>query len=65
VKAWAERFYDKKHALFLGRGMHYPIAMEGAQAKGNYISMPRLMPGELKHIRLLGGQGYARGRHRP
>ena len=27
---WAERFAPKHHALFLGRGMHYPIAMEGA-----------------------------------
>ncbi len=30
VKAWAEQFIDKDHALFLGRGLHYPIAMEGA-----------------------------------
>lgn len=30
IKSWAQRFADKHHALFLGRGMHYPIAMEGA-----------------------------------
>ncbi|MEW6690742.1 MAG: glutamine--fructose-6-phosphate transaminase (isomerizing), partial [Pseudomonadota bacterium] len=28
--AWAERFAKKEHALFLGRGLHYPIALEGA-----------------------------------
>ncbi|MGA9394407.1 MAG: glutamine--fructose-6-phosphate transaminase (isomerizing), partial [Azonexus sp.] len=30
IKVWAQRFADKQHALFLGRGRHYPIAMEGA-----------------------------------
>ncbi|HCX33977.1 MAG TPA: glutamine--fructose-6-phosphate aminotransferase, partial [Rhodocyclaceae bacterium] len=30
IRAWAERFATKQHALFLGRGMHYPIALEGA-----------------------------------
>ncbi|KAB2837461.1 MAG: glutamine--fructose-6-phosphate transaminase (isomerizing), partial [Burkholderiales bacterium] len=30
ISAWAERFAEKHHALFLGRGMHYPIALEGA-----------------------------------
>ena len=30
IKEWAKLFADKHHALFLGRGIHYPIAMEGA-----------------------------------
>jgi len=30
IKAWSERFAMKQHALFLGRGRHYPIALEGA-----------------------------------
>src|SRR5205085_11230499 len=30
VREWAERFVGKNHALFLGRGAHYPIALEGA-----------------------------------
>ncbi|MFA4913687.1 MAG: glutamine--fructose-6-phosphate transaminase (isomerizing), partial [Burkholderiaceae bacterium] len=30
IMAWAERFATKENALFLGRGMHYPIALEGA-----------------------------------
>jgi glucosamine--fructose-6-phosphate aminotransferase (isomerizing) len=51
VKAWAERFYDKKHALFLGRGMHYPIAMEGALKlkEISYIHAEAYAAGELKH----------------
>src|SRR4051794_20929811 len=51
VKMWAERFYDKKHALFLGRGMHYPIAMEGALKlkEISYIHAEAYAAGELKH----------------
>jgi glucosamine--fructose-6-phosphate aminotransferase (isomerizing) len=30
IKMWAEKFASRHHALFLGRGIHYPIAMEGA-----------------------------------
>src|SRR5688500_12730655 len=30
IMAWAEEFARKENALFLGRGMHYPIALEGA-----------------------------------
>ena len=30
IIAWAQRFAPKEHALFLGRGLHYPIALEGA-----------------------------------
>ena len=51
VKAWAERFADKRHALFLGRGMHYPIAMEGALKlkEISYIHAEAYPAGELKH----------------
>src|SRR5690606_8758458 len=30
IIAWADNFARREHALFLGRGMHYPIALEGA-----------------------------------
>src|SRR5256885_12308911 len=30
IIAWAEQFAKKQNALFLGRGLHYPIALEGA-----------------------------------
>ena len=30
IKQWAKHFSNKDHALFLGRGIHYPIALEGA-----------------------------------
>jgi glucosamine--fructose-6-phosphate aminotransferase (isomerizing) len=30
IRGWAERFSEREHALFLGRGIHYPIALEGA-----------------------------------
>jgi glucosamine--fructose-6-phosphate aminotransferase (isomerizing) len=51
VKAWAERFSEKQHALFLGRGMHYPIAMEGALKlkEISYIHAEAYAAGELKH----------------
>ncbi|WP_025040878.1 glutamine--fructose-6-phosphate transaminase (isomerizing) [Nitrosospira briensis] len=51
VKAWAERFAGKSHALFLGRGMHYPIAMEGALKlkEISYIHAEAYAAGELKH----------------
>src|SRR5690242_2514158 len=51
VKAWAERFSEKRHALFLGRGMHYPIAMEGALKlkEISYIHAEAYAAGELKH----------------
>ncbi|SEK29200.1 glutamine--fructose-6-phosphate transaminase (isomerizing) [Nitrosovibrio tenuis] len=51
VKAWAERFSEKKHALFLGRGMHYPIALEGALKlkEISYIHAEAYAAGELKH----------------
>ncbi|MBA0916674.1 MAG: glutamine--fructose-6-phosphate transaminase (isomerizing), partial [Nitrosospira sp.] len=51
VMVWAERFAHKHHALFLGRGMHYPIAMEGALKlkEISYIHAEAYAAGELKH----------------
>ncbi len=51
VKGWAARFADKQHALFLGRGVHYPIAMEGALKlkEISYIHAEAYAAGELKH----------------
>jgi glucosamine--fructose-6-phosphate aminotransferase (isomerizing) len=51
VKQWATRFADKHHALFLGRGVHYPIAMEGALKlkEISYIHAEAYAAGELKH----------------
>ncbi len=51
IKVWAERFAQKRHALFLGRGMHYPIAMEGALKlkEISYIHAEAYAAGELKH----------------
>jgi len=51
VKLWAENFSQKSHALFLGRGMHYPIAMEGALKlkEISYIHAEAYAAGELKH----------------
>lgn len=51
VIAWAERFASKQHALFLGRGIHYPIALEGALKlkEISYIHAEAYPAGELKH----------------
>jgi glucosamine--fructose-6-phosphate aminotransferase (isomerizing) len=51
IKAWAGRFAMKQHALFLGRGRHYPIAMEGALKlkEISYIHAEAYAAGELKH----------------
>jgi glutamine---fructose-6-phosphate transaminase (isomerizing) len=51
IKTWAQRFADKNHALFLGRGRHYPIAMEGALKlkEISYIHAEAYPAGELKH----------------
>jgi glutamine---fructose-6-phosphate transaminase (isomerizing) len=51
IKQIAERFADKHHALFLGRGIHYPIAMEGALKlkEISYIHAEAYAAGELKH----------------
>ena len=49
--AWAERFASKENALFLGRGLHYPIALEGALKlkEISYIHAEAYPAGELKH----------------
>ena len=51
IIAWAERFASKSDALFLGRGMHYPIALEGALKlkEISYIHAEAYPAGELKH----------------
>jgi glucosamine--fructose-6-phosphate aminotransferase (isomerizing) len=51
IIAWAERFSKKEHALFLGRGLHYPIALEGALKlkEISYIHAEAYPAGELKH----------------
>ena len=49
--AWAEQFAKKQDALFLGRGIHYPIALEGALKlkEISYIHAEAYPAGELKH----------------
>ena len=49
--AWAQAFAKKQHALFLGRGLHYPIALEGALKlkEISYIHAEAYPAGELKH----------------
>jgi glutamine---fructose-6-phosphate transaminase (isomerizing) len=51
VQAWSERFAEREHALFLGRGIHYPIALEGALKlkEISYIHAEAYPAGELKH----------------
>lgn len=48
---WAERFAGKEDALFLGRGVHYPVALEGALKlkEISYIHAEAYPAGELKH----------------
>ena len=51
IKKWAGDFSQKHHALFLGRGVHYPIALEGALKlkEISYIHAEAYAAGELKH----------------
>ncbi len=51
IIAWAEEFARKENALFLGRGLHYPIALEGALKlkEISYIHAEAYPAGELKH----------------
>ena len=51
IKALSHRFTNKHHALFLGRGIYYPIAMEGALKlkEISYIHAEAYPAGELKH----------------
>lgn len=51
LQLWAERFAGKRNALFLGRGVHYPIALEGSLKlkEISYIHAEAYPAGELKH----------------
>ena len=51
IAAWAQKFAKKTSALFLGRGIHYPIALEGALKlkEITYIHAEAYPAGELKH----------------
>ncbi|MCI1711612.1 MAG: glutamine--fructose-6-phosphate transaminase (isomerizing) [Chiayiivirga sp.] len=51
IKALAEQFVPRSHALFLGRGTHYPVALEGALKlkEISYIHAEAYPAGELKH----------------
>jgi glucosamine--fructose-6-phosphate aminotransferase (isomerizing) len=51
ISEWAKAFSSKHHALFLGRGVHYPIALEGALKlkEISYIHAEAYPAGELKH----------------
>ncbi|QKT03597.1 glutamine--fructose-6-phosphate transaminase (isomerizing) [Ectothiorhodospiraceae bacterium 2226] len=51
IRELAVQFADKQHALFLGRGAHYPVALEGALKlkEISYIHAEAYPAGELKH----------------
>jgi glutamine---fructose-6-phosphate transaminase (isomerizing) len=51
IISWSEDFAGKENALFLGRGLHYPIALEGALKlkEITYIHAEAYAAGELKH----------------
>jgi glucosamine--fructose-6-phosphate aminotransferase (isomerizing) len=51
IMAWSDGFATKENALFLGRGLHYPIALEGALKlkEISYIHAEAYPAGELKH----------------
>jgi len=51
IQAWAQAFAEREHALFLGRGIHYPVALEGALKlkEISYIHAEAYPAGELKH----------------
>jgi len=51
IMGWADRFATKENALFLGRGVHYPVALEGALKlkEISYIHAEAYPAGELKH----------------
>ncbi len=51
IIAWAQEFKVRENALFLGRGLHYPIALEGALKlkEISYIHAEAYPAGELKH----------------
>ena len=66
IIAWSEEFARKENALFLGRGLHYPIALEGALKlkEISYIHAEAYPAGELKHGPLALVTGADAGRHR-
>ncbi|QBQ98351.1 glutamine--fructose-6-phosphate transaminase (isomerizing) [Paraburkholderia pallida] len=51
IIAWSQEFARKENALFLGRGLHYPVALEGALKlkEISYIHAEAYPAGELKH----------------
>lgn len=51
ISKWAAAFTPRQHALFLGRGIHYPVALEGALKlkEISYIHAEAYPAGELKH----------------
>ncbi|GGC99792.1 glutamine--fructose-6-phosphate transaminase (isomerizing) [Vreelandella lutescens] len=51
IQAWSQQFANKHHALFLGRGRHFPVALEGALKlkEISYIHAEAYPAGELKH----------------
>ena len=51
IKVWSEHFAKYNNALFLGRGVHYPVALEGALKlkELSYIHAEAYPAGELKH----------------
>jgi glucosamine--fructose-6-phosphate aminotransferase (isomerizing) len=51
IERWAKKFAKRQHALFLGRGIHWPIAMEGALKlkEISYIHAEGYPAGEMKH----------------
>jgi glucosamine--fructose-6-phosphate aminotransferase (isomerizing) len=51
IRKWAAKFAACEHALFLGRGVHYPVAMEGALKlkEISYVHAEAYAAGELKH----------------
>jgi glucosamine--fructose-6-phosphate aminotransferase (isomerizing) len=51
MAGWAAKFAQCEHALFLGRGLHFPIALEGALKlkEISYIHAEAYAAGELKH----------------
>jgi glucosamine--fructose-6-phosphate aminotransferase (isomerizing) len=51
MAAWAQKFAGCEHALFLGRGVHFPVALEGALKlkEISYIHAEAYAAGELKH----------------
>ena len=51
IVAWSQAFTAKEHALFLGRGLHFPVALEGALKlkEISYIHAEAYPAGELKH----------------